>query len=599
MKMNLTEATLLALQGKLEESLDISIQEDGSKMIDTDNETVVIQDKYITAQPEVVDDIEEPECSENCDEEEIPETVEVPTEGADTIIPEEEIPEEQVEEITSKEEPTVDEIADGDTDLDESKQLDEKRLNNNTFTDEDEAEYYRNKELYANSGLARHKEAMEKAKEACDKKGIEVDETQGVYESKKTKTEDLDDVEQDTQEQKLTSDMTDEEIVDYIVNNYKDITGEEVDSVFANGTNATEDSPIFNQEAIDKVSDKIINVLDEADITGKRLEDILYALDDKLAMMKTGEVETEKEPEISDPEPELDESKKVTEKKDTPELVQKAKDWKKRVTASKSEDELEEIVEEIMDAVKDLSETNWAAEDLYNEAEGVMDDQDAADRGPATYIRSVKTNFKNILTDFINNYADACADAELDEGKKVQESKKLQERDTSKEAILDSVNNKIVPELEWVAEFGKDAGLYSLAELCEEYANTLRNTKIEESKKVEDKEEVKEQCDCGYSKKTFDEVLTKYFKSEKSKTESFSTDKVLINDKSMKVEGKILMVNGNTKDVTLTFNKIQEGTSFVKYEMTTTGLLKESKAVTPKLMTRTNKNVMKCCYITK
>lgn len=80
----------------------------------------------------------------------------------------------------------------------------------------------------------------------------------------------------------------------------------------------------------------------------------------------------------------------------------------------------------------------------------------------------------------------------------VEEGKKLQERDTSKEAILDSVNNKIVPELEWVAEFGKDAGLYGLAELCEEYANTLRNTKIEESDKVDAEKFVK---DTGRMKK--------------------------------------------------------------------------------------------------
>lgn len=65
--------------------------------------------------------------------------------------------------------------------------LNEERLGNKTFTDQDEAEYYRNKELYDNSGLARHRDAMEKAKKACKAKGIEVDETRGVYESKRLK----------------------------------------------------------------------------------------------------------------------------------------------------------------------------------------------------------------------------------------------------------------------------------------------------------------------------------------------------------------------------------------------------------------------------
>lgn len=65
--------------------------------------------------------------------------------------------------------------------------LNEEKLGNKTFIDEDEAEYYRNKELYDNSGLARHRDAMEKAKKACKAKGIEVDETRGVYESKQLK----------------------------------------------------------------------------------------------------------------------------------------------------------------------------------------------------------------------------------------------------------------------------------------------------------------------------------------------------------------------------------------------------------------------------
>ena len=47
---------------------------------------------------------------------------------------------------------------------------------NRTYKDADEAEYYRNKELYANSNLARHREAMEKAKKACEEKGIKLDE---------------------------------------------------------------------------------------------------------------------------------------------------------------------------------------------------------------------------------------------------------------------------------------------------------------------------------------------------------------------------------------------------------------------------------------
>ena len=61
---------------------------------------------------------------------------------------------------------------------------------NRTYKDRDEAEYYRNKELYANSNLARHREAMEKAKKACEEKGIKLDEDN--YLSRTRKEEPLD-----------------------------------------------------------------------------------------------------------------------------------------------------------------------------------------------------------------------------------------------------------------------------------------------------------------------------------------------------------------------------------------------------------------------
>lgn len=56
----------------------------------------------------------------------------------------------------------------------ESQDLEE--IDSKTYKDADEAEYYRNKELYKNSNLAKHKEAMEKAKKACKEKGIKLDE---------------------------------------------------------------------------------------------------------------------------------------------------------------------------------------------------------------------------------------------------------------------------------------------------------------------------------------------------------------------------------------------------------------------------------------
>lgn len=60
-----------------------------------------------------------------------------------------------------------------------------------TYKDRDEAEYYRNKELYANSNLARHREAMEKAKAACEAKGIKLDEDNYLNRTRKEEPLDL------------------------------------------------------------------------------------------------------------------------------------------------------------------------------------------------------------------------------------------------------------------------------------------------------------------------------------------------------------------------------------------------------------------------
>lgn len=81
-------------------------------------------------------------------------------------------PEEVNSEEIPEEEPIINDI---DINNEELKESDEK-----TYKDEDEAEYYRNKELYANSNLARHREAMKKAAKACKEKGIKLDEAEDL-----------------------------------------------------------------------------------------------------------------------------------------------------------------------------------------------------------------------------------------------------------------------------------------------------------------------------------------------------------------------------------------------------------------------------------
>lgn len=316
--------------------------------------------------------------------------------------------------------------------------------------------------------------------------------------------------------------------------------------------------------------------------------------------------------EDEDEDEDLDESKKVTEEKDTPELVQKAKDWKKRVAASKDEDTLQEIVEEIMDEVKDLSETNWAAEDLYNGAEGVMDDQDAADRGPATYIRSVKMNFKNILTDFINNYADACADAELDESKKIKTEGINEDLDASEmlRKILEyyqdnAMSDSFFEDLANIADYDKIVEWFKSIELdegkkVESKEATLFKKKINKTdiKKVEGKEpkrhiinkvDLKKEESKDVSKDLEDKLkakvaegLTKFVKESYKNGKEVKVEKVLkLTENKLYVKGKLVMEN-STRDFSCKLIPVNENKTFRKYTIKENKLLKITEGKTSK-----------------
>lgn len=141
--MNLTEATMLAIQGKLKldeskevnslssssniknwiedktkrkeakmkkESIDVSVDDNGATIVETPEATVIVTDTQNATEAPT----EEVTVAEVPDE---VETVEIPVEGDETIIPEE------IVEPDITEEPTIDEIVDGDTeeDLEESK----------------------------------------------------------------------------------------------------------------------------------------------------------------------------------------------------------------------------------------------------------------------------------------------------------------------------------------------------------------------------------------------------------------------------------------------------------------------------------------------
>ena len=113
--MNLTEATMLAIQGKLKldeskklkkESIDVSVDDNGATIVETPEATVIVTDTQNATEAPT----EEVVVAEIPDE---VETVEIPVEGDETIIPED------IVEPEVTDEPTMDEIVDGETEADE------------------------------------------------------------------------------------------------------------------------------------------------------------------------------------------------------------------------------------------------------------------------------------------------------------------------------------------------------------------------------------------------------------------------------------------------------------------------------------------------
>lgn len=209
---------------------------------------------------------------------------------------------------------------------------------------------------------------------------------------------------------------------------------------------------------LDGFIEAICNLIEDSAKTDKSAKDLYTALNEPSSTVNVAkdgpEAYVKAKADLVDKEftkfmdnNKINESKKITES-DKDNLVELVKTYKKKLTTIDNEEDLEDLVNEVAELVKDKSETNWAAEDLYYGAKDVMDDQDAADRGPTTYIRSVKLNFKNILDDFINDYADACADEELDENKKVNVYTETKSLGTLVTKIQNKIN-KVLQEPEY------------------------------------------------------------------------------------------------------------------------------------------------------
>lgn len=457
--------------------------------------------------------------------------------------------------------------------IEESKKLNEKDLGNNTYTDIDEAEYYRNKELYYHNQLARYKDAMEKARRACKKKGIKLKEESkseryqvrefdgsgakfGVFDTKEKKfvqkgskyimdaaCKDLNEkgkvtessiikytlkemmnkkqeaeegasifelkfdcsnedtfgigqeminpiadtlrgviekieigrfdgpimdvngnkigsfgigyegVQSGLSESKKVEESVREDLIqlrkdnkglyDYVANNYSKMSQEELKEIALDAIYvANNDSQIINeltdrydkdeqeeyayeiQEFSKKPYDFIANNYNN--LTTEFLKEIalnaIYVADNDSKII---DEYTERMDESVDGD--IEKAKKDSIKKglycearenDVKKRIKQAKEWKKKVKEAVEAEDLENIVDEILENISSISDINYAAEDLQSSMESVLDDQDAYDVGPVTYVKSVKLNMRDSLDSFIENYEEAFEEESLEESKK-------------------------------------------------------------------------------------------------------------------------------------------------------------------------------------
>lgn len=105
-----------------------------------------------------------------------------------------------------------------------------------------------------------------------------------------------------------------------------------------------------------------------------------------------------------------------------------------------------------------------------------------------------------------------------------------------------------------------------------------------------------------FSSKSFSRALTEFYSMRMKTVESVNVNRVAKTSKGLKIEATLMSKSGKAKQtICLEMKKIQTGKSFDKYEMiNTVGLIKENKASDTKITmtTFTNKhNVIECRYI--
>lgn len=545
-KMSLTEATMLALQGKLvenkrptrklkKENIDINVDDktnvsvmNNETIVDTEDATIVVDKKEDEFVPEtsdgVIDDTSLPT--------EAPvDTVEIPVEGDETIVPDETID-------TSVEEPTetVDVEPDVDLPLETEEPIEDEEKEESKKIESKKEFKFESKKLQEEITDDVHKAAEEIAKEiekvgcmgfedidvmAADKLGLSLD--------------------------KLREEQIDTDI--YICLNYLGI-----DNNFGDGD-------FFTQEYAEKHPE----VKEESKEIKKEEIDIEIADDGKSVEVTTddGEEVTVKD-ETPDENEEIETEPTEIETPETDEVVEENKKLNEDYSAAPFRDLMYDCMKddiEPADVMVDRMLSAWSDDDCkwYCETYELVEPyKDFSDEDQ--YYKDLYGNIRDI-TGQINE------DAELEEAKhrRVESVKKIEARRTKK------------------------------------FENVTRTKKVECDGKTCTGENCKEKTECDEKVEcntitNINESLAKALKVEK-----------IENAKIEEADGKILLkakvINENKiKGICFVMNTLTENKNFVKYDLHEIKSLKvENKSNTQKftMLAHKNNNVLECRYIIK
>lgn len=537
-KMNLTEATMLALQGKLDlkesrlprkrakktENIDVNVDDKTSvsvsedvTVVETEEATIVVSEHSEEIAP--VEDVVVPEEVIAIDEP--VEVVEVPVESDETIIPEEIIdepvdtilPDEPVEEpveleVTEPEEETEEqEVSEDEEEIEESKEVEEEKEKIEESLASDGADEIEHDDRYENAGYGHY----------------------NVF------------------------------LARYIA-----------DTAEALGDDYS--------EWLDRNSiEEIIEAIKEDDDAWESLNNAVRdAIEDKVDWIRRDD------PASRYYEGPVEESKEVAEEKELKIEAFKVEESENYDTPHLNEDITIYDIQAFVDS--ELGEQYDAFDYTPNacilvgpEGQGCIVDYEAV--GP---------KFENTSSEIKLGIVDAKQeDGGIPIFPQYQAKVKVQD-------ILEKAPSKVVKMRDFFTKYNYNSRCLNNFKELIGYLNDIKyfnNEEVVEEPKTENKK---------FSSKTFESAMSKYFKAKYKTVESVEVTKVARKSDAIKVEAKLVNADNISKDICLEMKQVQTNGKFTKYELVESKwLLKENKQDTSKLIMTTcnNNSVLECKYL--